>query len=164
MFSTVADVCGRPSSEKSRKDGSRWVTSTKSLGFGLHFKRFWHLGEAPQALLVGFRSERKLGLGGELETSLAGRSGRAQLERANLDEVDDLFFFFLFFPPLFPSFFFSFFCICLKRKSEKTKIARPKINKQKCPPCGRTSYSNYRKPWAPRPQQLFPNSTKFRRF
>ena len=40
----------------------------------------------------------------------------------------------------------------LKRKSEKTKIARPKINKQKCPPCGRTS--NYRKSWAPRPQQL----------
>ena len=42
--------------------------------------------------------------------------------------------------------------MCLKRKSEKTKIARPKINNQKCPPCGRTS--NYRKSWAPRPQQL----------
>ena len=50
-------------------------------------------------------------------------------------------------------FLFSFFArTCLKRKSEKTKIARPKINKQKCPPCGRTS--NYRKSWAPRPQQL----------
>ena len=50
--------------------------------------------------------------------------------------------------------FFSFFFarMCLKRKSEKTKIARPKINNQKCPPCGRTS--NYRKSWAPRPQQL----------
>ena len=50
-------------------------------------------------------------------------------------------------------FSFSFFArMCLKRKSEKTKIARPKINNQKCPPCGRTS--NYRKSWAPRPQQL----------
>ena len=48
--------------------------------------------------------------------------------------------------------FFFFARTCLKRKSEKTKIARPKINKQKCPPCGRTS--NYRKSWAPRPQQL----------
>ena len=42
--------------------------------------------------------------------------------------------------------------LCLKRKSEKAKIARPKINNQKCPPSGRTS--NYRKSWAPRPQQL----------
>jgi len=42
--------------------------------------------------------------------------------------------------------------LCLNRKSEKTNIARPKINNQKCPPCGRTS--NYRKSWAPRPQQL----------
>ena len=50
------------------------------------------------------------------------------------------------------SFLFSFARMCLKRKSEKTKIARPKINNQKCPPCGRTS--NYRKSWAPRPQQL----------
>ena len=48
--------------------------------------------------------------------------------------------------------FLLFARTCLKRKSEKTKIARPKINKQKCPPCGRTS--NYRKSWAPRPQQL----------
>ena len=48
------------------------------------------------------------------------------------------------------SFLFSFARMCLKRKSEKTKIARPKINNQKCPPCGRTS--NYRKSWAPRPQ------------
>ena len=51
------------------------------------------------------------------------------------------------------SIFSLFFArMCLKRKSEKTKIARPKINNQKCPPCGRTS--NYRKSWAPRPQQL----------
>ena len=49
-----------------------------------------------------------------------------------------------------PSFFFA--RMCLKRKSEKIKIARPKINNKKCPPCGRTS--NYRKSWAPRPQQL----------
>ena len=48
--------------------------------------------------------------------------------------------------------FFFFFWTCLKRKSEKAKIARPKSNKQKCSPCGRTS--NYRKSWAPRPQQL----------
>ena len=47
---------------------------------------------------------------------------------------------------------FPFPSSCLKRKSEKTKIARPKINNQKCPPCGATS--NYRKSWAPRPQQL----------
>ena len=52
----------------------------------------------------------------------------------------------------FLSFLFFFARMCLKRKSEKTKIARPKINNQKCPPCGRTS--NYRKSWAPRPQQL----------
>ena len=49
----------------------------------------------------------------------------------------------------FPSFFAR---MCLKRQSEKTKIARPKINNQKCPPSGRTS--NYRKSWAPRTQQL----------
>ena len=51
-----------------------------------------------------------------------------------------------------PTCFSFFFFLFLKRKSEKTKIARPKINKQKCPPCGRTS--NYRKSWAPRPQEL----------
>ena len=64
---------------------------------------------------------------------------------------DSLFFLYSLFS--FPVFIFFFLdSMCLKRKSEKTKIARPKINNQKCPPCGRTS--NYRKSWAPRPQQL----------
>ena len=75
------------------------------------------------------------------------------------------FFSFFFFPfSSFSSFsIFARMCARKKRKSEKrksekrgkpkkTKIARPKIKNQKCPPCGRTS--NYRKSWAPRPQQL----------